>query len=419
MVALKTSDSYKNAPMKSKKVTFENREGNQLSGKIDFPVLGLPKAYAIFAHCFTCSKNLIAVDHLSRAMTQEGFAVLRFDFTGLGQSEGDFSDSNFSTNLDDLAYAYEFLEREYAAPQVLIGHSLGGAAVLHLGRKLEKVKAIVTVGAPSNPVHVRHLLVHGEGEILTKGYAEVNIGGRPFKIKKQFLDDLDANDSHQPIRKLGKALLIMHSPQDTIVGLENATEIYTKAEHPKSFVTLDGADHLLSDERDARYVGTIAANWVSRYIQPDHEQELAPEGEVWARLGSDDGFTTEVIAGTHKLLADEPKSVGGKDLGPSPYGYLLAALGTCTAMTLRIYANYKKIDLQEVEVQLTHDKVHVTDGEASENSKGKIDQIKRLIKLEGDLTPEQRQRLIEIADRCPVHKTIEGKPLILTEELDS
>lgn len=403
--------------MKSKRITFENRDGHQLSGRIDFPVLGLPRAYAIFAHCFTCSKNLLAVDHLSRALTQEGVAVLRFDFTGLGQSEGDFSDSNFSSNLDDLAYAYEYLEKEYRAPQIMIGHSLGGAAVLHLGRKLEKVKAIVTVGAPSNPVHVKHLLAHGEEEILDKGHAEVHIGGRPFKIKKQFLEDLESNDTHQPIRKLGKALLIMHSPQDTIVGLENATEIYTKAEHPKSFVTLDGADHLLSDENDARYVGIMAANWASRYIEPDHEPELAPEGEVWTRLGQDDGYTTEVMAGMHKMLADEPKSVGGKDLGPSPYGYLLSALGTCTAMTLRMYANFKKIDLQEVEVRLTHDKVHIEDGEASEKPGGKIDKIQRLIKLEGDLTPDQRKRLIEIADRCPVHKTIEGKPLILTEEL--
>ncbi len=404
--------------MKSKKINFNSEEGHQLSGRLDFPVLGSPKAYAIFAHCFTCSKNLFAVDHLSRSLTQQGIAVLRFDFTGLGQSGGEFADSNFSSNLSDLTCAYSFLEKEYRAPQILIGHSLGGAAVLHLGGKLEKVRAIVTVGAPSNPIHVKHLLAHGEEEIISKGEAEVNIGGRPFNIKKQFLDDLQANDSHEPIRKLGKALLIMHSPQDTIVRLENATEIYTKAEHPKSFVTLDGADHLLSNERDARYAGTVAANWATRYIVPDHEEELAPEGEVWTRLG-DDGFTTEVIAGSHKMLADEPQSVGGKDLGPSPYGYLLAALGTCTTMTLRMYANYKGIKLEEVEVRLTHDKVHMEDGEASERPGGKIDQIKRMIKLEGDLTPEQRTRLVEIADRCPVHKTLEGKPLILTEALDA
>lgn len=403
--------------MKSKKITFSSEEGHQLSGRLDFPVLGHPKAYAIFAHCFTCSKNLLAVDHLSRSLTQEGIAVLRFDFTGLGQSGGDFADSNFSSNLSDLTCAYGYLEKEYKAPQILIGHSLGGAAVLHLGGKLEKVRAIVTVGAPSNPIHVKHLLEKGEQEIVAKGVAKVNIGGRPFNIKKQFLDDLHANDSHDPIRNLGKALLIMHSPQDTIVGLENATEIYTKAAHPKSFITLDGADHLLSDEKDARYVGTVAANWATRYIVSDHEEELAPEGEVWTRLGND-GYTTEIMAGSHKMLADEPHSVGGKDLGPSPYGYLLAALGACTTMTLRMYANYKGINLDEVEVRLTHDKVHMEDGEASERPGGKIDQIKRMIKLEGDLTPEQRKRLVEMADRCPVHKTLEGKPLIITESFE-
>lgn len=403
--------------MKSKRITFSNEEGHQLSGRLDFPVLGAPKVYAIFAHCFTCSKNLFAVDHLSRSLTQEGIAVLRFDFTGLGQSGGDFADSNFSSNLSDLTCAYEYLEKEYRAPQILIGHSLGGAVVVHLGGKLEKVRAIVTVGAPSNPIHVKHLLAKGEEEIVSKGEAEVNIGGRPFNIKKQFLDDLHANDSHDPIRKLGKALLIMHSPQDTIVGLENATEIFTKAEHPKSFITIDGADHLLTDEKDARYVGTVAANWATRYIVPDHEEELAPEGEVWTQLGND-RYTTEIIAGTHKMLADEPESVGGKDLGPSPYGYLLAALGTCTTMTLCMYADYKGFNLYDVEVRLTHDKVHLQDGEASERPGGKIDQIKRMIKLEGDLTPEQRKKLIEIADRCPVHKTLEGKPLILTEAFE-
>ncbi|MEM9328872.1 MAG: bifunctional alpha/beta hydrolase/OsmC family protein, partial [Bacteroidota bacterium] len=388
--------------MKSKTITFENSEGQPLSGRIDFPVAGKPKAFALFAHCFTCSKNLTAVNIISQALTQEGLAVLRFDFTGLGQSGGDFADSNFSSNLSDLQLAYDFLAREYSAPQLMIGHSLGGAAVLHISGQLERVKAVVTVGAPSNPIHVRHLLEQGEAEIEEHGEAKVNIGGRPFKIKKQFLDDLEENDTHHPIESLGKSLLIMHSPQDAIVGIENASEIYLKAKHPKSFITLDGADHLMMRAEDAQYVGTVAATWAVRYIEPDHEEEVAPEGEVWTRL-TDNGFTTEITAGSHKLLADEPKSVGGKELGPSPYGYLLAALGACTAMTLRIYADFKKIDLQEVEVKLTHDKVHMIDGESSEQSGGKIDQIKRLIRVEGNLTPEQRQRLIEIADRCPVH----------------
>ncbi len=403
--------------MKSKKVTFENSAGASLSGTIDFPVVGKPKAFAIFAHCFTCSKNLNAVNNISQSLTQEGVAVLRFDFTGLGQSGGEFADSNFSSNMGDLRSAYEFLEREYTTPQIMIGHSLGGAAVLHISGRLPNIKAVVTIGAPANPVHVRHLLSRGEEEIIEKGEAEVSIGGRPFKIKKQFLDDLEENDSHDPIENLGKALLILHSPQDSTVGIDNASDIYLKARHPKSFVTLDGADHLMSRPEDSRYVGSVVATWAMRYIVPDHEEEIAPEGEVWTRL-SDSGFTTEITAGSHKLLGDEPKSVGGKDLGPSPYGYLLTALGTCTAMTLRMYADHKKIALEEVEVQLTHDKVHQVDGQSSEKPGGKIDQIKRRIRIEGDLTPEQRKRLIEIADRCPVHKTLEGKPVIITESFD-
>ncbi len=403
--------------MTSTNIRFNNAEGVSLSGKIDFPVAGQPKAYVLFAHCFTCSKNLISVDNISRALTQEGLAVLRFDFTGLGQSKGEFADSNFSSNLEDLKAACAFMEQHYRAPQIIMGHSLGGAAVLHVGGSLPSVKAVVTVGAPATPAHVKHLIAHSEQELETKGEAEINIGGRPFRMKKQFVDDLRKNDTHDPIGNLGKALLIMHSPQDAIVGIENATEIYLKAKHPKSFITLDGADHLLLKPEDSMYVGRVAASWAVRYIENEAQEEVAPEGEVWTRL-SGDGYTTEIIAGSHKMLSDEPKSVGGKDLGPSPYGYLLSALGTCTAMTLKMYADHKKIDLDSVEVQLTHDKVHMEDGEQSERPGAKIDQIKRRIKIEGNMTDEEKARMIEIADRCPVHKTLEGKPVILTEAID-
>lgn len=402
--------------MRSEKVSFTNQDGIQLAGRIDFPVVGRPKAYVLFAHCFTCSKNLKAVDNISRAITQEDLAILRFDFTGLGQSKGDFADTNFSSNLSDLKSAYDYLKENYEAPQILMGHSLGGAAVLHIASSLENVKGVVTIGAPSNPVHVRHLLQEGEKELVDKGEATVNIGGRPFKLKKQFLDDLEKNDEVEVIKNLGKALLIMHSPQDDIVGIENAAEIYHHAMHPKSFITLDGSDHLMSSTGDSEYVGKMVVSWAQRYIKVNNEQAVAPEGEVWTRIG-EKGFLTEITAGRHHLLADEPASVGGDDLGPSPYGYLLSALGTCTAMTLRMYADYKKINLKEVKVKLTHDKIHQKDGENSEDSKGKIDQIRRLIKITGELTDEQRQRLIEIADRCPVHKTLEGKPQILTEEI--
>ncbi len=401
--------------MKYKKISFKNKSDVELSAQLDFPIQKVPAAYAVFAHCFTCSKNLKSVDNISRALTNKGIAVLRFDFTGLGQSSGDFSDTNFSSNLSDIEAAYEFLEENYQAPQILVGHSLGGAAVLNVASRLAEVRAVATIGAPSTPEHVRHLLKNGEEELKKEGVAEVNIGGRTFKMKKQFLDDLEERSGSDEIRNLGRSLLILHSPQDKIVSIDNASEIYLQAKHPKSFITLDKADHLLLKEGDAMYAGEVIASWASRYLDIQ-EQELQPEGEVKVRTGSK-GFTTEITAGRHQLVADEPSSVGGADLGPSPYGYLLSALGACTAMTLRMYADHKKLNLEEVEVKLTHDKVHVEDGSSSESSSGKIDEIKRYIRLQGDLTDEQRKRLIEIADRCPVHKTIEGKPRILTEEV--
>ncbi len=400
--------------MKSEKVSFSNKTGQKLSGRIDFPLTGKPKAFALFAHCFTCSKSLKAVDHICQSLTQNDIAVLRFDFTGLGQSSGDFAETNFTTNLSDLNQAYSFLEENYFAPQILIGHSLGGAAVLRVSRSLTKVKAVVTIGAPANPTHLKTLFNTSEEEIVKNGEAEVNIGGRPFKVKKQLLDDLEVNDGLKSIGEIKKSLLIMHSPQDKIVGIDNAADIYQHAKHPKSFITLDGADHLLGAEEDSRYAGQMIAAWTTRYISPDQELEIAPEGEVWARL-SDQGFLTEIIAGKHHQIADEPAGSGGTDLGPSPYGYLLSALGACTAMTLKMYADFKKMDLQEVSVKLTHDKVHAEDGGNSQDAKGKIDQIKRIISLEGNLTEHERARLIEIADRCPVHKTLEGKPNIITQ----
>ena len=401
--------------MRFQKVSFKNSSGENLSGQIDFPLISKPKAYVLFAHCFTCSKNLKSVAHISQAFTQLGIAVLRFDFTGLGQSEGDFADTNFSSNLSDLEDAYHFLDAHYEAPKILVGHSLGGAAVLHVAGTLEKVQAVATIGAPSTPNHVTHLLDAGREELEVKGEAKINIGGRPFRMKKQFLEDLEEKTDFESIKQLGKALLILHSPQDHIVGVENAQEIYVNAKHPKSFVSLDGAHHLLTAEADARYAGTMIANWANRYVELN-EPEEAPEGEVWTRLG-DVGYTTEVIAGRHQLIGDEPASVGGHDQGPTPYGYLLSALGTCTAMTLRMYADFKKIKLDEVEVKLTHDKVHKNDGESAESS-AKIDQININLKLEGDLTPEQRARLVEIAERCPVHRTIKGVPEMIIREID-
>lgn len=394
--------------MNFKKITFKNNQGEKLSASLEIPVAGKPAAYAIFAHCFTCSKNLSAVVNISRALTQEQIAVLRFDFTGLGDSQGDFADTNFSSNIEDLHAAYDFLKTNYQAPEIIIGHSLGGAAVLAASGTMEAIKSVVTVGAPSDPLHVKHLFSEGLDDIRLKGEATVSIGGRPFKMKKQFLDDLEKNDLKAILGSLGKALLILHSPQDEIVGIDNARKIYEGAMHPKSFVTLDGADHLLTNKPDSVYVGKIISAWVTRYLNLETEDNLITDLQVVSRTG-DEGFTTELKAGNHSFLADEPASVGGKNLGPTPYDYLVAGLGACTSMTLRMYADRKGWPLEAAIVHLQHDKVHSKDCENCETSAAKIDQIDREIELIGELSDQQRGKLLEIADKCPVHRTLHNE----------
>jgi len=391
--------------MKTIKVNFLNKNNEQLLGKLDMPISSKPKASALFAHCFTCSKDLLAVGNISLALTQQDIAVLRFDFTGLGQSDGDFADTNFSTNISDLVSAYNFLNEHYDAPQILIGHSLGGAAALYSAEHMPQVNSVVTIGAPSNPEHVSRLLDNNKEQIESDGQAVVNLGGRPFTIKKQFLDDLEANNCLTKASSLNKALLILHSPQDTTVGVENAAQIYQAAKHPKSFISLDGADHLLSKKEDSNYAGQMIASWASKYITEDDAQILETDKHAVVRTG-EKGYTTEIRVGDHTLIADEPASVGGADLGPSPYGYLLASLGACTSMTLRMYADIKKWDLKEVTVHLSHEKTHNEDCTDCANKSTKIDKIDRVIELEGNLDDTQRTRLLEIADKCPVHKTL-------------
>lgn len=400
--------------MNSVRIKFPNEQGHLLSARLELPVSGKPKAYAVFAHCFTCSKNLNAVGHISSALTGKGIAVLRFDFTGLGQSEGDFADSNFSSNISDLIAAYKYLEDHYAAPQIFIGHSLGGAAVLNAAGFLPALKAVVTIGAPADPPHVKHLFTSSMDEIVAKGEAEVSIGGRPFKIKKQFIDDLENTDANKRIKELNKALLILHSPQDATVGIENAAQIYTAARHPKSFISLDGADHLMTREVDSLYVGDVISSWVVRYIELPADAPLETDDQVVVRT-QENGYTTDMLVGGHTLIADEPADVGGSNLGPTPYGYLTAALGSCTSMTLRMYADHKKWDLKEVTVHLSHNKKHSEDCENCEKSGAKIDHFERVIELEGDLDESQRQRLLEIADRCPVHRTLHGDVKVITK----
>jgi uncharacterized OsmC-like protein/alpha/beta superfamily hydrolase len=400
--------------MASIKVQFSGTQDNTLAGRLELPVNQHPHTFALFAHCFTCSKNLRAVRSISRVLNQSGIAVLRFDFTGLGIARGDFADTNFSTNVADLQAAADFLTTHYEAPALLIGHSLGGAAVLHVADQLPSVRAVATIGAPYEPAHVKHLLVDGEAELSAKGEAAITIGGRPFRIKQQFLDDLDDLRQAHKIEQLERALLVLHSPQDLTVSIENAAAIYHAARHPKSFITLDGADHLLSEKMDAEYTGDIIACWVKRYLDLPTPESLRREREVAVRLGAE-GFTTEVMVRHHNLTADEPADVGGNDFGPSPYELLSAALGTCTAMTLQMYARRKKWPLEEVVVHLDHRKDYATDLLEAKGPAGKIDHFDRVIELEGPLDDRQRTRLLEIADRCPVHRTLHAEVMVRTD----
>jgi uncharacterized OsmC-like protein/alpha/beta superfamily hydrolase len=398
------------------RLQFTGSGGNRLSALLDLPADSRPQAFALFAHCFTCSKNLKSVNYISRALTRERVAVLRFDFTGLGESEGDFADTNFSTNIEDLVAAADFLAAEYEAPKILIGHSLGGAAVLKAAGQIPSSTAVAVIGAPSDPAHVmRHFEKHRE-TISREGEAHIAIEGRPFRIKKQFLDDLGESQLEKAVRNLKKALLIFHSPMDNTVGIDNAARIFQYARHPKSFISLDQADHLLMNAVDARYVGAMIASWVRKYLdleQPEHSAGHAAENRVVAQIG-DSGFRTEIMANGLAMIADEPISVGGTNMGPTPYDYLVAGLGACTAMTLRMYADRKKWPLEEVVVSLSHQKIHAEDCQACDTDQTMVDRIEREVELTGALSTSQLKRLMEIADRCPVHRTLESKVSIQT-----
>lgn len=403
-----------------KRFDFKNASGQTLSGRLE-ETAGEPNGYALFAHCFTCSKNTKAATQISQTLASRGIVVLRFDFTGLGNSEGDFANTNFSSNVSDLIAAAAAMREHLEAPGLLVGHSLGGAAVLMAAPQLEEVRAVATIGAPSEPSHVASLFDSGIDEIDSTGSATVSIAGRSFRIERQFLDDLRTTKLLDALPQLRRALMIFHSPVDEIVSIDHASDLYGAARHPKSFVSLDGADHLLTNPADGRFAAATLTAWACRYLQRDDtvgSGTSTESGMVSVQEMSPDGFKQQVTAGRHRWIADEPVSVGGADAGPNPYDLLLAALGTCTTMTVRMYARRKKIPLQNVSVTLRHSRVHARDCEECESESGFIDRIDETLTLTGDLDPAIRERLLEISQRCPVHRTLMNEKQIVTKLAD-
>ncbi len=404
--------------MPTERITFAGHDGSQLAARLDLPD-GPVLATALFAHCFTCSKDIPAARRISARLAAMGIAVLRFDFTGLGHSGGEFANTTFTSNVEDLIAASHYLASRNMAPALLIGHSLGGAAVLRARAGIPSVKAVVTLGAPADPGHVSHHFEAAMPEIQSQGSAEVSLGGRPFRIGKAFVDDISETALTPAIADLKAALLILHAPRDETVSIDNASTIFLAAKHPKSFVTLDDADHLITRAADADYAADVIAAWVSRYVKlcPPAPPPGAPEGVVRVTEADPAGFLQDIQSGPrHHAVADEPASYGGTDRGMSPYGFVSSGLGACTSMTIRMYARRKKWPLTGITVDVCHDKVHAQD--AGLASDGKVDQFRRKIRLQGALDAEQRAKLLEIADKCPVHRTLEGSAHITTELLD-
>lgn len=404
--------------MPTERFQFAGTGGHQLAAALDLPA-GPITAYALFAHCFTCGKDVLAAKRISAALAAKGIAVLRFDFTGLGSSEGDFANSTFSSNVADLVLAADNLRQMRKAPAILIGHSLGGAAILAAAGRIPEAKAVATIAAPSDPGHVTGLFKDHIENIRQHGEAEVSLAGRPFRIKREFIDDVAEQSLMAKIRDLHKALLVMHSPTDDTVGIDNATHIFLAAKHPKSFVSLAGADHLLSQRRDSIYVADVIAAWAARYVEMTQAEAVADSGmaprQVVVQETHANKFQQTVTVGPHHLTADEPVAAGGQDTGPGPYDFLLTGLGACTSMTMRMYADRKSMPLDRVTVTLKHSKIYATDCEECETREGMLDQIERDISIEGALDAEQRKKLMEIADKCPVHRTLHSEIRIVTK----
>jgi putative redox protein len=400
-------------------VKFENRSGEALSGRLSLPDTRAPHAFALFAHCFTCTKNFTATRNIAAALADEGIATLVFDFTGLGSSEGEFADSNFSTNVEDLVAAADYLAETYEAPKLLVGHSLGGTAVLKAAAHIPSALAVATLGSPSHARHVEHLVADKAEDIERDGEAQVLLAGRPFSIKRQFLDDIRSQPVLDDVANLRKALLVMHAPLDDTVEMSNATDVFVRAKHPKSFISLDDADHLLTNAEHSRYAGRVIAAWAQKYVGTSDANIEHVKGGVVARTG-EHKYLTRINADGHRFVADEPASVGGTDVGPSPYDLLSAALASCTTMTLKMYADHKKWPLETATATVWHEKIHARDCEDCESADdAKVDVFEREVAVTGDLDDEQRARLLEIADRCPVHRTLHGEVKVRTSGADS
>jgi uncharacterized OsmC-like protein/fermentation-respiration switch protein FrsA (DUF1100 family) len=403
------------------KATFMGGSGQELAARLDLPA-GPVRAFALFAHCFTCGKDGLAARRIAGGLAAQGVGVLRFDFTGLGSSAGDFANTDFSSNVDDLVRAADYLRRTFEAPAVLIGHSLGGAAVLAAADRIPEAKAVVTIGAPADVAHVLHQFGGSLETIRATGEAEVKLAGRPFRIRRSFVDDAEAQRLEDKIRDLRKALLVMHAPRDEVVGIDNATRIFVPARHPKSFVSLDDADHLLSRPADASYAAGVIAAWVARYL-PEPVEEPGVAEHVLVRETGLGRLQNFVLAGRHRLIADEPVSAGGLDSGPDPYAYLAVALGACTSMTLRIYAEQKGLSLGRISVEVRHGKVaadHCADcGAVAQGRSGRIDRFERIISIEGEVDSATAAKVVEIAGKCPVHRTLEAGSAVVTRFIES
>jgi uncharacterized OsmC-like protein/alpha-beta hydrolase superfamily lysophospholipase len=395
--------------MPAERFDFPNASGERLAALLDRPV-GAPRAFALFAHCFTCGKDIRAARRIAEGLAARGIAVVRFDFTGLGASEGEFANSNFSSNVADLIAAANHLRDVERAPALLIGHSLGGAAVLAAAGEIAEARAVVTIAAPADPSHVTGLIKDRVDEIRAHGEVEVTLAGRPFRIRRKFLDDVSEQRLEEKIARLRRALLVMHAPGDDIVGIDDASHIFLAAKHPKSFVSLADADHLLSNPHDGAYVADVVAAWAGRYLDVQAAPETADEPRSVVVSETRAGkFQQTIRTGRHTLVADEPVAVGGLDSGPNPYDLLLAGLGACTAMTLRLYAERKQLPLERVSVKLAHSRIHAADCETCETKEGMLDRIDKEITVAGALDDDARARLLEIAEKCPVNRTLKSE----------